>query len=83
MVKFNIEEIKQIANIVDIVSTYLPLKKNGANYTCTCPFHNEKSGSFTVNASKNIFKCFGCGESGNSIDFLIKYKNVVVTFKKR
>lgn len=76
MVKFNIEEIKQIVNIVDVVSTYLPLKKNGANYTCTCPFHNEKSGSFTVNSAKNIFKCFGCGESGNSIDFLIKYKKI-------
>jgi len=76
MVKYNIEEIKQVSNIVDVVSTYLPLKKSGANYTCTCPFHNEKSGSFTVNASKNIFKCFGCGESGNSIDFLIKYKKI-------
>ena len=54
MVKYNIEEIKQVSNIVDVVSTYLPLKKSGANYTCTCPFHNEKSGSFTVNASKNI-----------------------------
>lgn len=77
MVKYNIDEIKQVANIVDVVSTYLPdLKKNGANYTCKCPFHNEKSGSFTVSLQKGIFKCFGCGESGNSIDFLMKYKNI-------
>lgn len=77
MVKYNIEEIKQVANIVDVVSTYLQdLKKSGANYTCKCPFHNEKSGSFTVNPTLNIFKCFGCGESGNSIDFLIKYKKI-------
>jgi len=76
MVKYNIDEIKAVANVVDVISTYLPLKKNGANYTCTCPFHNEKSGSFTVSQAKNIYKCFGCGESGNSIDFLIKYKKI-------
>ncbi|RTK92605.1 MAG: toprim domain-containing protein [Rickettsiales bacterium] len=76
MVKYNVEEIKSIANIVDVVSTYLPLKKNGANYTCTCPFHNEKSGSFTVNSQKNIYKCFGCGKSGDSITFLMEYKKI-------
>lgn len=76
MVKYNIDEIKAASNVVDVISTYLTLKKNGANYTCTCPFHNEKSGSFMVSATKNLFKCFGCGESGNSIDFLIKYKKI-------
>jgi twinkle protein len=74
--RYSIEEIKQVANIVDVISPYLELKKNGANYVCKCPFHNEKSDSFTVSASKNIFKCFGCGESGNSIDFLMKHKKI-------
>jgi DNA primase len=57
---------------VEIVGSYVKLKKRGANYLGLCPFHNEKSPSFTVSPSKEIYKCFGCGKSGNSIGFLME-----------
>lgn len=62
-------------NIVDVIEEYLPLKKSGNNYSTNCPFHKEKTPSFIVSPDKQIFHCFGCGESGNSISFLTKYKN--------
>ena len=62
-------------NIVDIIEEYLPLKKAGANYSTNCPFHKEKTPSFIVSPDKQIFHCFGCGESGDSIGFLTKYRN--------
>ena len=58
--------------ILDIVGSYVKLRKRGANYLGLCPFHNEKSPSFTVSPSKEIYKCFGCGKSGNSIGFLME-----------
>ena len=69
----NIQQIKDCIDIVQIIESYLPLKKSGANYLANCPFHNEKSPSFVVNKQKNMFHCFGCGEGGNGIDFIIKY----------
>jgi DNA primase len=57
---------------VEIVGSFVKLKKRGTNYIGLCPFHNEKSPSFTVSASKEIYKCFGCGRSGNSISFLME-----------
>ena len=57
---------------MDIVGSYVKLKKRGANYIGLCPFHNEKSPSFTVSGSKEIYKCFGCGKSGNSIGFIME-----------
>lgn len=54
----------------------LPLKKKGASWECCCPFHNEKTPSFSVSPSKNIYKCFGCGEGGGVIDFIMKFKNL-------
>lgn len=62
-------------NIVDVIEEFLPLKKAGANFNTNCPFHKEKTPSFTVSPDKQMFHCFGCGESGDSISFLSKYKN--------
>ncbi len=67
-----IEEIKSKVDIVELVSEYLALKKAGRNFVGLCPFHQEKTASFTVNREKQIFYCFGCGEGGNVITFLMK-----------
>lgn len=71
-----IDEIRERVNIVEIVSEYVPLKKNGKNYIGICPFHPEKTPSFTVNDEKQIFYCFGCGAGGNVFTFLMKQKNL-------
>ena len=67
-----ISRIYDTANIVDVVQDYVSLKRRGANYIGLCPFHNEKTGSFTVSPSKGIYKCFGCGEAGNAVSFVQK-----------
>lgn len=67
-----IQQILSRIDIVEIVGGYVKLKKRGINYLGLCPFHNEKSPSFTVSANKEIFKCFGCGKSGNAIGFLME-----------
>jgi DNA primase len=67
-----IQKIQSQVKILDIVESYVKLKKRGANYLGLCPFHNEKSPSFTVSPTKEIYKCFGCGKSGNSIGFLME-----------
>lgn len=68
----SIQQILSRIDIVEIVGSFIKLKKRGANYLGLCPFHNEKSPSFTVSPSKEIYKCFGCGKSGNSIGFLME-----------
>lgn len=68
----SIQQILSRIDIVEIVGSFIKLKKRGANYLGLCPFHNEKSPSFTVSPSKEIYKCFGCGRSGNSISFLME-----------
>lgn len=70
-----IDRILDQNDIVDLIKEFLPLKKAGANYSTNCPFHNEKTPSFVVSPDKQIYHCFGCGESGNSINFLMKYRN--------
>lgn len=65
-------EIKNRLDIIDVVQSRVILKKSGANYWGCCPFHNEKTPSFSVNPQKGIFKCFGCGEGGDAISFLMK-----------
>ncbi|MEQ8253419.1 MAG: DNA primase [Smithellaceae bacterium] len=67
-----IEEIKSRIDIVELVAQYVTLKKAGRNYLGLCPFHQEKTPSFTVNREKQIFYCFGCGEGGNAVTFLMK-----------
>lgn len=64
----SIDNIRQIP-IVDVISKHVPLKKKGSNYVGCCPFHDEKTGSFTVSETRNIYKCFGCGVSGDGIKF--------------
>lgn len=65
-----IEQVMETTNIVDVVSDFVALKRRGANYVACCPFHNEKTPSFYVSAAKGIYKCFGCGKSGNAVTFL-------------
>ena len=69
--KETIDKIFEAANIEDVVGDFVQLKKRGANMLGLCPFHNEKTPSFTVSPSKGIYKCFGCGEGGNSVSFLM------------
>lgn len=71
-----IEEIKSVANVYDVISEYLDLKKVGTSYSALCPFHSEKTPSFYVSPQKNIWKCFGCGKSGNAISFLVEYEGI-------
>ena len=72
----NLSEIKHSHNIVDIIGSYLPLKKSGHNYFACCPFHNEKSPSFTVDEAKQFYHCFGCGAHGDVISFVVEYTGV-------
>jgi DNA primase len=71
-----IEEIKSRIDIIELASEYVTLKKAGRNFTGLCPFHQEKTPSFTVNREKQIFYCFGCGEGGNAITLLMKIANM-------
>lgn len=71
-----IQRIKSENDIVDVVSEVVTLKKAGRNYLGRCPFHSEKTPSFTVSSEKQIYKCFGCGEAGNVISFVMKTKNL-------
>jgi len=71
-----IRKIKEQNDIVDVISERVKLKKVGRNYTGLCPFHNEKSPSFSVSQDKQIYKCFGCGEAGNVISYIMKDRNV-------
>ncbi len=67
-----LDELNSRVNIVDVVSAYLPLNKKGANYWGLCPFHHEKTPSFSVNESKQIFHCFGCGKGGGPVRFVME-----------
>ncbi|MCY6354869.1 DNA primase [Clostridium sp. ZS2-4] len=71
-----IQKIKEQNDIVDIVSESIQLKRSGRNFVGICPFHNEKTPSFSVSQDKQIYKCFGCGEAGNVITFVMKTKNM-------
>lgn len=70
-----LNEVKSRIDIIEVISEHVVLKKSGRNFWGACPFHKEKTPSFSVNPDKNIFKCFGCGESGDSISFLMKINN--------
>lgn len=73
--KETVDKIKDSMRIEEVVGEFVNLKKRGVNMIGLCPFHNEKTPSFTVSPSKGIFKCFGCGESGSGIDFLMKHEH--------
>ena len=70
-----IEEVRSRNDIVDVISAYVPLKKKGSSYFGLCPFHNEKSPSFSVSRDKQMYYCFGCGAGGNVYTFLMEYEN--------
>lgn len=72
----NLDDLKSQIDIHTIISHYLPLKKNGANYICCCPFHGENTASFVVSVSKQIYHCFGCDAGGDAIKFVKEYKNI-------
>ena len=71
-----LEQIRAANDIVDIIGAHVPLKRNGANFVCLCPFHKEKSPSFNVNPSRQIFRCFGCGKGGDVFTFVKEYENL-------
>lgn len=70
-----IEEVRSRTDIVDVISQYVKLHKRGSSYVGLCPFHNEKTGSFSVSQGKQMYYCFGCGAGGNVITFLMNYEN--------
>ncbi len=71
-----VNKILDAAQIVDVVGDFVTLKRRGANYIACCPFHNEKTPSFSVSPSKGIFKCFGCGKSGTAVGFVMEHENL-------
>ena len=71
-----LDQILDRCDIVEIISSYIPLKKAGRNYKALCPFHHEKTPSFVVNPDKGIFHCFGCGVGGNVFSFIVKYERL-------
>ena len=70
-----IEEVRSKNDIVDVISTYVKLQKKGSSYFGLCPFHNEKSPSFSVSRQKQMYYCFGCGAGGNVFTFIMEYEN--------
>ena len=74
-----VNRILDAAQIVDVVGDFVTLKKRGANHIACCPFHNEKTPSFSVSASKGIYKCFGCGKSGTAVGFVMEHENMSYT----
>ena len=75
-IKDIIEEIKSRSDIASIISSYINIKPSGSNYKGLCPFHGEKTPSFYINTSKQIYKCFGCGEGGDVINFVMRIENL-------
>ena len=74
-----VNRILDTAQIVDVIGDFVTLKKRGANHIACCPFHNEKTPSFSVSASKGIYKCFGCGKSGTAVGFVMEHENMSYT----
>ena len=72
----DIDRIRDLADIVDVVSQFVDLKNRGNNYFGLCPFHNEKTPSFSVAPAKQIYHCFGCGKGGNVFSFIMDYQKI-------
>lgn len=71
-----VDKIYATANVVEVVSDFISLRKQGVNYTACCPFHNEKTPSFVVSPSKGLYKCFGCGKGGNAVTFVMEHEKL-------
>jgi len=71
-----VERIRQAADIIEVVNDFVSLKKRGSNWIACCPFHNEKTPSFNVNPSRQIYKCFGCGKAGDAVKFVMDVENI-------
>ncbi|MDD2636123.1 MAG: CHC2 zinc finger domain-containing protein, partial [Bacteroidales bacterium] len=71
-----ISKIFDAAEIVDVVNDFVHLKRRGSNFLGLCPFHNEKTPSFTVSPAKGIYKCFGCGKGGNAVNFIMEHEQL-------
>ena len=71
-----IDDLLERVDIVDVIDTRVNLRKSGKNYSALCPFHDEKSPSFSVNPDKQFYYCFGCGAGGNAIGFLMEYERL-------
>ena len=74
--KETIEKVLAATDIVDLIGSYLPLKKQGSVYKANCPFHHEKTPSFSVNPVRQSFKCFGCQKGGSALGFVMEYENM-------
>ena len=70
-----VEQVRSSVDIVDVIGSYVRLKRKGNSYFGLCPFHNEKTGSFSVSGQKQMYYCFGCGAGGNVFTFLMEYEN--------
>src|ERR1043166_616252 len=71
-----LDQVRAASDIVEVISSYLPLKRAGANFVSLCPFHREKTPSFNVNPQRQIFHCFGCGKGGDVFTFVQEYESV-------
>lgn len=71
-----LQDIKERLNVVDVISSYIPVKKSGSNFKAACPFHNEKTASLMISPQKQIWHCFGCGEGGDVFGFVMRYENL-------
>ena len=69
-----IDRIMDVTDIVDVISEFVTLRKRGTSYTGLCPFHDDKTPSFSVSPSKGVYKCFACGEAGNAVNFIMKHE---------
>ena len=72
----SVEEVRRANDVVDVIAGYLPLQKRGGAYWACCPFHDEKTPSFNAHPVRQTFKCFGCGEFGSVIDFVMKFEKL-------
>ena len=74
--EIDVNKIRENADIVRVVSSYIPLQQKGRNYVAVCPFHNDSNPSLTVSQEKQIYKCFSCGASGNVFTFVQEYEKI-------
>ena len=71
-----VDRIYAAANVVEVISDFVSLKKKGVNFMACCPFHNEKTPSFVVSPAKGLYKCFGCGKGGNAVTFVMEHEKL-------